>query len=73
MPMTQSLSNGLEYASGAKAALNHLVTIEFVVWCDILCGALTEIAFAELVGQNSDSTFRDVDCMWHVREGCLQM
>ena len=38
------------------------------MWCNILGDTLTELAFAELVGQKSDSMFGDVDWMWrHAR------
>ena len=51
-----------------NAALKHFTSFQFVVWCNILRDTLTELAFAELVGQKSDSTFGDVDRMWrHAR------
>ena len=60
--------NVLKDVPAAKAALKHFTSFEFVVWCNVLCDTLTELAFAELVGQKSDSTFRDVDRMWrHAR------
>ena len=64
----RAIFNVLKDVPAAKAALKHFTSFEFIVWCNILRDTLTELAFAELVGQKSDSTFGDVDRMWrHAR------
>ena len=64
----RAIFNVVKDVPAAKAALKHFTSFEFVVWCNILRGTSTELAFAELVGQKSDSTFGDVDRMWrHAR------
>ena len=60
----RAIFNVLKDVLAAKAALKHFTSFEFVVWCNILRDTLTELAFAELVGQKRDSTFGDVDRMW---------
>ena len=64
----RAIFNVLKDVPAAKAALKHFTSFEFVVWCNILRDTLTELAFAELIGQKSDSTFGDVDWVWrHAR------